>query len=232
MNGQFQLTDEQRTLLDHVDRYGRERLLPLAERMDREEWWPEDVFPELGTLGYLGVTVPERYGGAGLGPMEAGLVAQAFARWNHAFSLSWAVHDSLCTAGIYNNGSERVREKYLPGLCSGEWLGCLGLTEPGAGSDALGSMRTRAERKGDRYIVNGSKIFITNGPIADICLLYAKTRPGRGSKGVTAFVVETDSPGFSVAQKLVKMGFRGSQTGGTGVRECRSASGKCVGGRA
>ena len=200
-------------MLDHVDRYARERLLPLAERMDREEWWPEDVFPELGTLGYLGVTVPERYGGAGLGPMEAGLVAQAFARWNHAFSLSWAVHDSLCTAGIYNNGSERVREKYLPGLCSGEWLGCLGLTEPGAGSDALGSMRTRAVRKGDRYIVNGSKIFITNGPIADICLLYAKTRPGLGSKGVTAFVVETDSPGFSVAQKLVKMGFRGSQTG-------------------
>ena len=213
MNGQIRITDDQKLLFDHAERFGRERLLPFAERMDQEEWWPDEVFPELGELGYLGVTVPERYGGAGLGPMEAGLVAQAFARWNHAFSLSWAVHDSLCTAGIYNNGSSYLREKYLPGLCSGAWLGCLGLTEPGAGSDALGSMRTRAVRKGDRYIVSGTKIFITNGPIADICLLYAKTMPGRGSKGITAFVVETDSPGFSVAQKLVKMGFRGSQTG-------------------
>jgi isovaleryl-CoA dehydrogenase len=139
-------------------------------------------------------------------------VLQAFSRWNHAFGLSWVAHDNLCANNLYMNGNESVRERFLPKLCSGEWIGCLGLTEPGAGSDALGSMRTRAERDGDCYVVNGSKLYITNGPVADVCLFYAKTRTGEGSKGVTAFVVETDTPGFQVAQKLVKMGFRGSQT--------------------
>ena len=212
MNGQFQLTPDQQALLDHADRYGRERLAPLAPRMDDEEWWPEDLFPELGKLGFLGLTIPERYGGVGLGLLEAGLVAQAFARWNHAVALSWIAHDNLCANNLYNNGSEAVREKYLPKLCSGEWIGCLGLTEPGAGSDALGSMRCRAERDGDDYIINGTKLYITNGPVADLCLLYAKTERGRGSKGITAFAVEAAWPGFDVAQKLVKMGFRGSQT--------------------
>jgi isovaleryl-CoA dehydrogenase len=144
--------------------------------------------------------------------LESGLVLQAFARWNHAFALSWVAHDNLCANNLYLNGDESIRERFLPRLCSGEWIGCLGLTEPGAGSDALGSMRTRAERDGDSYVVNGSKLYITNGPVADVCLFYAKTQPGEGSKGITAFVVETDTPGFQVAQKLVKMGFRGSQT--------------------
>ena len=213
MADQFALTPDQQALLEHADRYGRERLAPLAPRMDEEEWWPDDLFPELGELGFLGLTIPERYGGVGLGLVEAGLVAQAFARWNHALALSWLAHDNLCANNLYNNGSEAVREKYLPKLCSGEWIGCLGLTEPGAGSDALGSMRCRAERHGDDYIINGTKLYITNGPVADLCLLYAKTERGKGSKGVTAFAVEAASPGFDVAQKLVKMGFRGSQTG-------------------
>ena len=180
--------------------------------MDNEEWWPEDLFPELGELGFLGLTIPERYGGVGLGLLEAGLVAQAFGRWNHALALSWVAHDNLCANNLYNNGSEAMREKYLPKLCSGEWIGCLGLTEPGAGSDALGSMRCRAERHGDDYVINGTKLFITNGPVANFCLLYAKTERGKGSKGITAFAVEAASPGFNVAQKLIKMGFRGSQT--------------------
>ena len=213
MADQFALTTDQQALLEHADRYGRERLAPLAPRMDAEEWWPDDLFPELGELGFLGLTIPERYGGVGLGLVEAGLVAQAFARWNHALALSWLAHDNLCANNLYNNGSEAVREKYLPKLCSGEWIGCLGLTEPGAGSDALGSMRCRAERHGDDYIINGTKLYITNGPVADLCLLYAKTERGKGSKGVTAFAVEAASPGFDVAQKLVKMGFRGSPTG-------------------
>ncbi|MYK29036.1 MAG: isovaleryl-CoA dehydrogenase [Gammaproteobacteria bacterium] len=213
MADQFALTTDQQALLEHADRYGRERLAPLAPRMDEEEWWPDDLFTELGELGFLGLTIPERYGGVGLGLVEAGLVAQAFARWNHALALSWLAHDNLCANNLYNNGSEAVREKYLPKLCSGEWIGCLGLTEPGAGSDALGSMRCRAERDGDHYVINGTKLYITNGPVADLCLLYAKTERGKGSKGVTAFAVEATSPGFDVAQKLVKMGFRGSQTG-------------------
>ncbi len=210
---QFQLTADQLSLLDHADRYGREHLLPLASKMDEDESWPDDLFAELGSLGFLGVTIPERYGGAGLSLFDAGLVAQAFGRWNHALALSWAAHDNLCASNIYHNGSDAIREKYLPKLCSGEWIGCLGLTEPGAGSDALGSMRTRAVRDGEHYIINGGKLFITNGPVADVCLLYAKTELGKGSKGITAFLVETNSPGFKVAQKLIKMGFRGSQTG-------------------
>jgi len=209
---QFQLSDNQALLLDHADKFGREQLLPLAERMDNEEWWPDDLMPKLGELGFLGVTVPEKYGGVGMGYVEAGVILQAFSRYNHAFGLSWVAHDNLCANNLYNNGNESIRERYLPKLCSGEWTGCLGLTEPGAGSDALGSMRTRAVKDGDNFIINGSKLYITNGPVADVCLLYAKTEPGQGSKGITAFAVETNSPGFKVAQKLEKMGFRGSQT--------------------
>ena len=209
---QFDLTTDQRQLFEHADRIGKEKLLPLAQRMDNEEWWPEDLFAELGSLGFLGVTVPEKYGGVGLGLLESGLILQAFSRWNHAVGLSWVAHDNLCLNNIYRNGSEEMREQYLPNLCSGKWTGCLGLTEPGAGSDALGSMRTRAELDGDHYIINGSKLYITNGPVADVCLLYAKTQQNAGSKGITAFVVETGTPGFKVAQKLTKMGFRGSQT--------------------
>jgi isovaleryl-CoA dehydrogenase len=212
MTTQFSLTPDQQILLDHADKFAREQMYPLAEKMDNEEWWPDDLMPKLGELGFLGVTVDPKYGGAGMSMMEAGLILQAFSRHNHAAALAWVAHDNLCANNIYNNGSDAVREKFLPKLCSGEWLGCLGLTEPGAGSDALGSMRTRAVRDGDDYIINGTKLYITNGPVADICLLYAKTEQDRGSKGITAFVVETNTPGFKVAQKLNKMGFRGSQT--------------------
>ena len=209
---QFQLDSEQQQLLDHADKYAREQLYPLAQRMDEEEWWPQHAFREMGDLGLLGVTVDPRYGGVGMDLLSAGLIAQAFARWNHAMALSWVAHDNLCANNIFQNGSEWVREKYLPGLCSGELIGALGLTEPGAGSDALGSMRSTARREGDGYLLNGRKMYITNGPVADIVLLYAKTDPAAGNQGISAFVVETDSPGFSTARKLIKMGFRGSQT--------------------
>ncbi len=209
---QFGLTDEQQALLEMADRFGRNELLPLARRMDDDEWWPDDLMAKLGANGLLGATIPEEFGGAGMGMLESGLVLQAFSRWNHAFGLSWVAHDNLCANNIYANGNDDIRRRFLPKLCSGEWTGCLGLTEPGAGSDALGSMRTTATRDGDTFVVNGSKLYITNGPVADVCLLYAKTTPGQGSKGITAFVVECDTPGFDVAQKLVKMGFRGSQT--------------------
>ncbi|WP_269620594.1 acyl-CoA dehydrogenase family protein [Zhongshania sp. BJYM1] len=209
---QFSLTADQQALLDHVDRFAKDQLLPLAERMDNEEWWPPEIMRKIGELGFLGVTVAEKFGGAGMSMLEAGIILQGMARYNHAFALSWVAHDNLCANNIYKNGSAYIQEKYLPKLCSGEWIGCLGLTEPGAGSDALGSMRTKAIRDGDDYVINGTKIYITNGPVADICLLYAKTEQGKGSKGITAFVVETNTPGFKVAQKLNKMGFRGSQT--------------------
>lgn len=216
----FDLDDDQRVILDQADRFARNELYGLAERMDADEWWPEDAFPKIGQNGLFGVTIPEEYGGAGLDLVSAGLVLQGFSRWNHAMALAWVAHDNLCANNIYRNGSEAQRRKYLPGLCSGAKIGALGLTEPSAGSDALGSMRTTARRDGDHYVLNGSKIFITNGPVADVLLVYAKTDKEKGAKGISAFIVEKDFPGFRVAQKLEKMGYRGSQTGELVFEDC------------
>lgn len=228
--GAFDLTEEQRTILDQADRFGRNELYGYSERMDAEEWWPEDAFPKIGDAGLFGVTIPEEFGGAGLDLAAAGLVLQGFSRWNHALALSWVAHDNLCANNIYRNGNDVQRRKYLPDLCSGRKIGCLGLTEPGAGSDALGSMRTTARREGDTYVLNGSKIFITNGPVADILLVYAKTDRARGAHGISAFIVEKDYPGFKVAQKLTKMGYRGSQTAELVFDECRVPAENLVGG--
>lgn len=226
----FGLTPEQETILDQADRFARTELYPLSERMDNEEWWPEDIFPRIGELGFMGVTIPEAYGGAGMDLVTAGLVMQAFGRWNHALGLSWVAHDNLCANNIYRNGNEEQRRKYLPALCSGKAVGALGLTEPGAGSDALGSMRTTARRDGDHYVLNGGKIYITNGPVADVLLVYAKTAPELGPKGISAFIVEKGMPGFRVAQKLVKMGYRGSPTGELVFEDCRVPAANLVGG--
>ena len=217
----FDLSPEQREVLDAADRYAREELYALAVRMDDEEWWPAEAFARLGQQGYLGITIPQAYGGAGLDLLSTGLVAQAFSRWNHALALSWIAHDNLCCNNLYRHGSETQRRRYLPALCSGTMLGALALTEPGAGSDALGSMRMTARRDGDHYVLNGTKIFITNGPVADVLVTYAKTAPELGTHGITAFIVEKNFPGFSVAQKLTKMGFRGSQTGELVFDNCR-----------
>ncbi len=225
----FQLGDEHRELLDHADRIAREQLYPLAQKMDDDEWWPTEVFPQLGELGLLGVTVSPEYGGAGLDFLSCGVIAQAFGRWNHAMGLAWVVHDNLFANNIYANASEHLKQKYLPDVCAGKKIGALGLTEPGAGSDALGSMRTTAVKDGDHYVLNGAKIYITNGPIADLVLVYAKTDKNAGSKGVTAFLVETTTPGFKVAQKLTKMGFRGSQTAELVFEDCRVPAENIVG---
>ncbi|HEY4974826.1 MAG TPA: acyl-CoA dehydrogenase family protein, partial [Steroidobacteraceae bacterium] len=217
----FELPPEQREVLDAADRYARQELHPLAARMDNEEWWPAEAFARLGQEGYLGITIPQAYGGSALDLLSTGLVAQGFARWNHAFALSWIAHDNLCANNLYRHGSEAQRRRYLPGLCSGKLLGALALTEPGAGSDALGSMRMSARREGDHYVLNGTKIFITNGPVADVLVTYAKTAPELGTHGISAFIIEKDFPGFGVAQKLTKMGFRGSQTGELVFDNCR-----------
>jgi isovaleryl-CoA dehydrogenase len=225
----FDLSEEQRETLDAADQYARNELYPLAPRMDNEEWWPTEVFAHLGANSYLGVTVPEEYGGAGMDLFTSGLVLQAFARWNHAIALAWVAHDNLCVNNLYRNTDELLRREYLPGLCSGQLVGALGLTEPGAGSDALGSMRTTARNCGDHYLINGSKLFITNGPIADVLLVYAKTSPQKGPHGISAFIVERDFPGFRVAQKLTKMGFRGSQTAELVFEDCRVPAKNLVG---
>ncbi len=212
-------------VLDQADRFAREALYPLSRRMDDEEWWPPEVFKQIGAQGYFGIPVPEAYGGVGLDVFTSGLVLQAFGRWNHALALSWVAHENLCLNNLYRNGNEDQRQRYLPGLCKGTLTGALGLTEPGAGSDALGSMRTTAtpgvDGDGEHYVLNGSKIYITNGPVADVLLVYAKTARDQGAKGISAFIVEKDFPGFRVAQKLIKMGYRGSQTGELVFDNCR-----------
>ena len=225
----FDLSPEQQATLDGADEYARLELYPLAARMDAEEWWPAEAFAKLGRNGYLGATVPEAYGGAGADLFTSGLVLQAISRWNHALGLAWVAHDNLCVNNIYRNANEDQRQRYLPGLCSGKHVGALGLTEPGAGSDALGSMRTTARRHGEHYLLNGSKLYITNGPVADVLLVYAKTAPERGPQGISAFIVEKDFQGFKVAQKLTKMGFRGSQTAELSFIDCMVPAANLVG---
>jgi len=215
------LSQDRLHILESADRLARERLAPLAVRMDAEEWWPDEEFRGLGREGFLGVTAPESLGGANLDLFASGLVCQAIARWNHALALSWVAHENLCLNNILRNANAEQRERFIPGLCDGSLIGCLALTEPGAGSDALGSMASTAVRDGDHYVLNGRKLYITNGPVGDIALLYAKTDPGAGAHGISAFVVDLHSPGVLVTQKLVKMGFRGSQTAELAFDDCR-----------
>lgn len=226
---QFELTEDQQQLLDAADDIGRGILAPLAEEMDRTEAWPEGLWTQLGELGFMGLTAPESLGGSGLDVFTAGLVGMAFARWNPAVALSWGAHENLCMNNILRNGSPEQRARWIPGLCAGTSIGCLALTEPGAGSDALRGMATTAVRDGDDYVINGRKLWITNGPHADLVLLYAKTSPEKGAHGISAFVVERGTPGFAVAQKIEKMGFRGSQTGELVFDDCRVPAANLIG---
>jgi isovaleryl-CoA dehydrogenase len=197
--------------------------------MDDEEWWPPEVMPALARMGFLGVTAPTQLGGAGGDFFTSGLITQGLARWNHAVALSYVAHENLCLNNIARNGSDEIRTRFLPRLCDGSAIGALGLTEPGAGSDALGSMATTARRDGDHYVLNGRKLYITNGPVADILLVYAKTDKAQGAKGISAFVIERGTPGFGVAQKLDKMGFRGSTTAELVFDDCRVPAANLVG---
>ena len=224
------LSSDEMEILNQADHFAQNEMYPLAQKMDDEEWWPKDIFPKIGATGYFGITAPEQYGGAGLDVFTSGLILQAFGRWNHALALSWVAHENLCLHNILRNANDEQKAKYLPGLVKGTAIGALGLTEPGAGSDAIGSMRTTARREGGHYLLNGSKIYITNGPVADVLLVYAKTDKDRGNQGVSAFIVEKDYPGFKVAQKLTKMGFRGSQTAELVFEDCKVPAENLVGG--
>ena len=223
------LSTDEIEILANADHFAQAELYPLAPRMDDEEWWPPEIFPKIGETGYFGITAPEAYGGSNLDLMASGLVLQAFSRWNHALGLAWVAHENLCLHNLLRNANEAQKKKYLPGLCKGTAIGALGLTEPGAGSDALGSMRTTARRDGGHYVLNGTKIYITNGPVADVLLVYAKTDREKGAQGISAFIVEKGAPGFRVAQKLEKMGFRGSQTAELVFEDCRVPAENLVG---
>jgi isovaleryl-CoA dehydrogenase len=225
----FRLAPEHEEILDLASRFARDELWPLQARMDEEEWWPPEAMPALARMGFLGVTVPPELGGAGGDFFISGLITQGLARFNPAVALSYVAHENLCLNNIARNAGEALKRRFLPGLCDGSRIGALALTEPGAGSDALGSMSTTARREGDHYVLNGRKLYITNGPVADVILVYAKTDRARGAKGISAFVVERGFPGFAVAQKLDKMGFRGSPTAELVFDECRVPAENLVG---
>lgn len=199
-------------LREAVRAFVAKELAPVAERMDRHDEWPREVFTKLGAQGYLGITVPEKYGGAGLGYVAQAMVLDELARVSPAFALSVGAHSNLCADNLARNGNEAQKERYVRPLAEGRATGALALTEPGAGSDALG-LTTKATKKGSHYLINGTKQFITNGPVADTLIVYAKTDASKGNRGISAFIVESKSPGFSVSRKLDKMGMRGSPTG-------------------
>ena len=225
----FRLSADQEEILSVSDRFAQAELWPLQQRMDDAEWWPPEAMPALARMGFLGVTAPTQLGGAGGDFFTSGLITQGLARWNPAVALSYVAHENLCLNNITRNGSDEVRTRFLPRLCDGSAIGALALTEPGAGSDALGSMSTTARRDGDHYVLNGRKLYITNGPVADIVLVYAKTDRAQGAKGISAFIVERGMAGFAVAQKLDKMGFRGSTTAELVFDDCRVPAANRVG---
>ncbi len=217
-------------IYDQAFRYSREKLHPLLARMDDDDWYPAHLLPDLAQAGYLGITAPVALGGAGLDVFASGMVAEAMAYWNLNANCIWGPHENLCLNNLLRNGSEAQKQRYIPRLCRAELVGALALTEPGAGSDALAGMRTTARREGDDYLLNGRKIFISNGPVADVLLVYAKTAPERGAKGISAFIVEKGMPGYGVARELRKMGWRGCPTGELVFDNCRVPAANLVGG--
>lgn len=198
-------------LRDSVYQLCSNELAPRASAIDADNEFPMDMWRKFGDLGLLGMTVSEEYGGTNMGYLAHCIAMEEISRASASVGLSYGAHSNLCLNQIQKNGSEAQKSRYLPKLCSGEHVGALAMSEPGAGSDVV-SMRLRAEKKGDRYILNGNKMWITNGPDANVFVIYAKTEPDAGSKGITAFIVERDFPGFSRAQKLDKLGMRGSNT--------------------
>ncbi|MEM7747483.1 MAG: isovaleryl-CoA dehydrogenase [Pseudomonadota bacterium] len=215
----FDLGDIADQLRDTVQSFTADRVAPIADEVDRTDEFPRHLWPEMGELGLHGITVEEEFGGSGLGYLEHCIAVEEISRGSAAIGLSYGAHSNLCVNQIRRNGSEEQKRKYLPKLISGEHVGGLAMSEPGAGSDVV-SMKLRAEKKGDRYILNGTKMWITNGPGRDVIVVYAKTDPDAGPRGITAFIVETGFKGFSVAQKLDKLGMRGSNTGELVFQDC------------
>ncbi|SEG20599.1 isovaleryl-CoA dehydrogenase [Bosea lathyri] len=207
----FDLGETADAIRDTVHAFAQEKIAPRAEEIDRSNQFPRDLWPQMGALGLHGITVKEEDGGSGLGYLEHVVAIEEVSRASASVGLSYGAHSNLCVNQIARNGTAAQKAKYLPKLISGEHVGSLAMSEPGAGSDVV-SMKTRAEKKGDRYIITGNKMWITNGPIAETLVVYAKTDPAAGSKGITAFLIEKGMKGFSTAQKLDKLGMRGSDT--------------------
>jgi isovaleryl-CoA dehydrogenase len=207
----FGLGEEVDQLRETVQGFAQDKIAPRAEEIDRSNKFPRDLWPQMGSLGLHGITVEEEFGGSGLGYLAHCVAMEEVSRASASVGLSYGAHSNLCVNQIRRNGSEAQKRRYLPGLVSGENVGALAMSEPGAGSDVT-AMRTQAEKRGDRYVLNGSKMWITNGPEAETLVVYAKTDPKAGARGITAFLIEKGFKGFSTAQKLDKLGMRGSDT--------------------
>jgi isovaleryl-CoA dehydrogenase len=215
----FGLGSEVDMLRQSVNGFAQDRIAPRAASIDRDNTFPRDLWPEMGALGLHGITVPEEFGGAGLGYLAHCVAMEEISRASASVGLSYGAHSNLCVNQLNRNGSAEQKCKYLPKLISGEHVGALAMSEPGAGSDVV-SMRTRADKKGDRYVLNGSKMWITNGPVADTLVVYAKTDRTAGARGITAFIIEKTMKGFAPAQKLDKLGMRGSDTSELVFTDC------------
>jgi isovaleryl-CoA dehydrogenase len=215
----FDLGETADMLRDQVAAFSAAEIAPRAADIDKSNDFPADLWRKFGDLGVLGITVEEEYGGAGMGYLEHVVAMEEISRASASVGLSYGAHSNLCVNQITRNGNEDQKQRYLSKLISGEHVGALAMSESGAGSDVV-SMRLRAEKRGDRYVLNGTKMWITNGPDADVLVIYAKTDPSAGPKGITAFLVEKNFPGFSCAQKLDKLGMRGSNTGELVFQDC------------
>src|SRR5438094_3089895 len=215
----FDLGETADAIRETVQDFSSNEIAPRAAEIDRSNQFPRDLWPKIGSLGLHGITVEEEYGGSGLGYLEHCLAVEEMSRASAAVGLSYGAHSNLCVNQIRRNGNEAQKRKYLPKLISGEHVGSLAMSEPGAGSDVV-SMKTRADKKGDRYILNGTKLWITNGEVADTLVVYAKTRPDAGARGITAFLIEKSMKGFRPAQKLDKLGMRGSPTSELVFEDC------------
>src|ERR687897_63820 len=215
----FDLGETADAIRDTVRDFAQGEIAPRAEEIDRTNTFPRDLWPAMGALGLHGITVEEEFGGAGLGYLEHCVTMEEVSRASASVGLSYGAHSNLCVNQIRRNGSEAQKRKYLPKLISGEHVGSLAMSEPGAGSDVV-SMKTRADKKGDRFVLNGNKMWITNGPEADTLVVYAKTDLNAGARGISAFLIEKGFAGFSTAQKLDKLGMRGSDTCELIFEEC------------
>jgi isovaleryl-CoA dehydrogenase len=215
----FDLGETADQLRASVRGFTADEIAPLAAEIDKSNEFPRQLWPRLGDMGLLGITVEEEYGGSGLGYLEHCIAMEEISRGSASVGLSYGAHSNLCVNQVRRNGSAEQKRRYLPKLVSGEHVGALAMSEPGAGSDVV-SMKLKAEKKGDRYVLNGTKFWITNGPCADVLVVYAKTDASAGPRGITAFLIERGFKGFSTAQKLDKLGMRGSDTGELIFEDC------------
>ncbi len=225
----FDLGETADAIRETVKDYAQEKIAPLAAKIDKDDWFPRHLWPEMGALGLHGITVEEEWGGAGLGYLEHCVVMEEVSRASASVGLSYGAHSNLCVNQLRRWGTDDQKTRYLGKLVTGEHLGALAMSEPNAGSDVV-SMRLRADKKGDRYVLNGTKMWITNGPQAETLIIYAKTDMDAGSRGITAFLVEKGFNGFSVAQKLDKLGMRGSETGELVFQDCEVPEENIMGG--